>query len=826
MNDKIINEINNKTIRVKFNVKTDDKCGVSQMTVLMMAIDSFVSILASHEDANVTSSKQENTFCVKIPYNVPSENLFNNIGFPAGLCGPFKRWSINFKASALSGKSGIAGLVGSILSGVKNSNEKKGTDILDMVNRVSSSVQRLDDSEMATTLNHNKRLCIGTNFTITNSRQVNQRNLLRRQQSLDDKLQNIEDTNQYYNEQVEDEQEDNTYDDDNNNEEEEDEKNCCENKKQKINCQKDEDNNDMDERGIVFENTSSKKRKRKGKKNSSKKRSRRKGECSVNTLSFVEKYVGSCKSLGLKSTGCPPPSKEFTSLFMKGSEVDACYQTCQAMRGASRIRSLLNKYSNKELMKETEDKKGWTWVSPKDRRLVLVDTDSGEEVDVVFEVNCEKSKWFNHVTNTALNIKQWLRDTAQIIGNLRSLEKFLPQMGSSTPLIEINMLKTLAGLFSVRDTIGFKIPEHSQNILPKEWKIPISCMGIVSQRYDRIIEVMDLLITGGAFVTSCLNNAYFFEKGVVPKKYNLKNTWLHVDIMQLSTTIFRQVLNRTDKGYYYSTSGSKIVVCKDGISVKAVPGKSRIQFHDLSIVENNHKKLPPQQHDNQQQQQQQQPTRQSIDLAISSIINNYTDVSSKLRKRGIQNFLSDRGKASLDEMISKVGAFKALLECTVVTCIKNSKFSPNKLNNNQRYKSPLYSPSTATSSLRGAQSCNTERKVLFQSFEGENSDVEEDDDEKVKFRKNTSKTKNQNNNIEIYNDNYDEDDENNNSSFRDSCIVGFSSDDILKQRADYIRKTAALAALALTHHSLGSAMVTSNQNSDTLDPSSINGIKL
>ena len=779
-------------VRVMFTVETDDRSGVSQTAVLMLALDSFVSLLASSDRASVDSCKKESVFSIRVPFNTRAETVLNNAGFPAGLCGPFKRWSINFKASGLSGKSGIAGLAGSVLSDINTDIiGKKGTTILDMVNTVSKSAQQLDDSEMSRTLSYAKRLGADNSFSVCNSRQVNQHNLLRHQNTF---MRNLADNTQKMSAvkaevppvipegmQIKEKEPDTD---------------------ENASGDEEEEENDDEELGgsaaaAAEVREKGKKNRRDNKKTQAKKRSRsrRKGECSVNALSFVEKYAGNCKSLSVKSTGCPPPSKEFTSLFMSGSEADSYYQTSRSMRGASRIRSLLNKYGNnggKELMKKKVDGSGWRWVSPDNRRVILTDEESGEEIDLVFEVHCNKSDCFNDVTAIALNVKQWVRYTSKLIDNLKSIEEFLPSMGSATPFVVLNLMKTLAGVCSLRDTIGFRIPEHGKNLLPKSWIAPMSSMGITSQRYDRIIEVMDLLITGGAFVTSCLNNVYFYERGVIPN-----NTWPHVDAMKLSATVFKYVNSRADK---HGTAGSyassaPIVISKNGISIKS-GGTSQTHQHGSSGGGGSATAAP-----------QCRPTRQSIAMTISTIINNYTEVSSKHRECAIQKCLTEHGKTCLDSMIRNEGALRALTRCTVK--ITGGSLADKHISGrtpgsgSSTNNAVAAAANTPSASFSSSFSGNSKKRPVVKIESKEDADADDEKEEspyglKYLRKKNINKLK------KFKRQKKEEGSEN--GSDVDDVDDYDGEIDVRRIRVERTRKFMAIAALAFTHQSLGNAI--------------------
>ena len=173
----------------------------------------------------------------------------------------------------------------------------------------------------------------------------------------------------------------------------------------------------------------------------------------------------------------------------------------------------------------------------------------------------------------ASNVKHWVRNTSKFLDDLRVLDEHLPEMGSAATHIKANLLKTLAGVFTLRDTVGFRIPDRSKKWLPRTWNAPMSAAGIISCRYDKITEVMDLLITGGAFVTSCLNNAYFYERGIKPRN-GIANMWLHIDVLKLATKVLKHFNNRSNKtsaGKFYcssSPSATPIIITGEGIFLK------------------------------------------------------------------------------------------------------------------------------------------------------------------------------------------------------------------------------------------------------------------
>ena len=702
--DTVCSDPERNTTNITFAIETDVKCGVSQTAVLMLALDSFMSLVASSDCASVVSDKERSTFVVKVPHNVSGEILLNNNGFPAGLCGPFKRWSLSFKSADLSGKSGIAGLAGSALANPNDGFDVNGTGLVERMNSITAAARQLDDSEMGRMLSQNRRQGAGPRFSVCSTPQTNQVDALKYQK-------------------------------------------LYMKARTRATVAIEEDGT-----GDVTTHT----------KTPARKRSRRKGDCSANPLSFVDKFAGSGRSWGLKCVGHPGPSPEFTSLFLTGAEADACYHSCLSMRGASRVKSLLNKYGHKDLMKENPEGNAWVWSSPEDRKFIVVFED-GTERHITFRLVCGRSKLFDAVSTMASNIKQWASVTSKFLEDLHQLKEFLPKMGSAATHIRANLLMTLAGVFTLRDTVCFRIPDRCKIWIPKTWNAPMSAMGITSSRYDKIIEVIDLLVTGGAFVSSCLNNAYFYERGVKPRN-GIARTWLHIDMLKLATTVLRHACNRIDKTSsssfhcLSSPSAAPIIITEDGIK------------HNTSATANQ----PP------------APTRQSIDATIASAIQNFSDLSSSLRRKGIQKCLSEKGKASLDDIISRLGALQALRETTVVTtAVPTASSSCSIANRNSN------SFGGCRSSGGGSQ---RKRKRILQ--EGEEENVESDEEfedmkDNQQWRKQCQVRREEEAEESVYQSNE----------------FGYGSMPKRSQlRIEAVRKSAAVAALVLTRHSMDNAM--------------------
>ena len=644
LTDNISLSEDGRSVVVQFSVEVDDTHGVTQTAIIMLALDSLMSLLASSAHASVESDKEASSFTMKIPSTASGEELLNNKGFPVGLCGPFKRWSLNFKSATMGGKGGMAGIAAVVISDVdKNKGfDTSGTDIIERMHCVTSATQQLDDSEMVRTLNINRRTESGSRYSVNSTRHTNHKDM-QYQQTLYDKAAKEEKKQQKsqvisselkgFFETCEREE-----DDSEENEEEEEEEEDAED----INKEEKEEDNATTDAAHIDNGTLIGAR-------ATLKRSRCKRECSVNLQTFIHKFIGTAKKNASKgrqqTTYCyPPPSDTFTSLFMQASESDAFYQTCQSLRGASRLKSVLGKYAGRQhdrkhggnhqdgLYIRTEE--GWEWTSPENRRLVIVFPD-GSELVVLFKISCIRSEYFDKVSNTSAAAKNWMRVTVQLLRELKGIEAFMPLMGPSASAIQPNLIKTLVVVLNIRQTIGFRIPDHSKDWLPERRNTPLSSMGITSDRYDRIIEVMDLLMAGGTFVSACLNNAYFYERGIIPKSVSTmhkrqRQSWLHLDAMRLASIVLKYV--HKARGMQHQTT-----------AIASTP-----------------------------------PTRQSIGSAITSQIQNFSDLSCCMRKREIQNYVSEDGKADIDYRISNAGAFKALVESTVAAIAAEGSPPPIK----------------------------------------------------------------------------------------------------------------------------------------------------
>lgn len=125
LEDKFIFD-ENQNVEIAFSVEVDEKSCEQNIAVLLMAIDSFLSLLASSNNVQIFNSSnssasvkpgtttsvddnkddEQNTlpkddtheFALYVPVNTRFDNLLSHkigqIGFPAGNTGPFQKWSL------------------------------------------------------------------------------------------------------------------------------------------------------------------------------------------------------------------------------------------------------------------------------------------------------------------------------------------------------------------------------------------------------------------------------------------------------------------------------------------------------------------------------------------------------------------------------------------------------------------------------------------------------------------------------------------------------------------------------------------------------------
>ena len=162
-----------------FELNVDEASEEYHVAVLLMAIDSFLSLLSASSSVKIRSKRiktetdpegnNNGFFSLYVPTGVPMEYLLSNKlgqnGFPVGDSGPFRKWTT--------------------VNAVKISTNESNADVLDRLETVdrdtiSAAIRAtkktnryLDDSEMGRCLAFNKRNGKGEMFTMSSDRKAN-----------------------------------------------------------------------------------------------------------------------------------------------------------------------------------------------------------------------------------------------------------------------------------------------------------------------------------------------------------------------------------------------------------------------------------------------------------------------------------------------------------------------------------------------------------------------------------------------------------------------------------------------------------------------------
>ena len=336
---------------------------------------------------------------------------------------------------------------------------------------------------------------------------------------------------------------------------------------------------------------------------------------------------------------CLPPNNNFVSMFLTGCEVASCYNSCkQPLKGCTRLKSILTKHTNSIHFKAVStdvERDEWEWKSSGKRKVHLyLKTEGNGEKDIdtalEFVVKCRKSKRFETVTNTSNYVKLWIKNTCKLLPCLKLLEhgNHLQKMGSGTSNLRLNMMKITAGIMQIRETVSFKVPDAKVN-LPMEWKRPITSFGISSYRYEKVLGIIDTMLSSGLFLISALNDSYFIERDV---KVN-RDKWKCVDLIKMATDIFYLVnpVNASRKPLVY--------ISKEGI-----------EMHQTESLEP-------------------QSSKPHVDSLINSAITSYVEISQKLKKREMLSHACEKepgiNARFLESTITRNGTTDALCRFTV-----------------------------------------------------------------------------------------------------------------------------------------------------------------
>lgn len=440
-------------ISVDFELNVDEANGEYHAAVLLVAIDSFLSLLSASKSVR-SKTGPEGFFSLYVPAEVPVEYLLSNKlgqdGFPVGGSGPFRKWNM-VNAVKISANESNADVLVRL--------ETVDRDTISAAIRATKKTNKyLDDSEMSRCLAFNKKNGKGEMYTMSSDRKTN----------------NIR---------------------------------------------------SLEKGGVEV---------------IQKKKSRRKRDMSANPVVFVEKFVSPKKRKLVAAAMCEGASSaskrrktttissaaephQFTSMLMSPREFTIAYNSSSSLRGAQRTKSLINKYIS--LLKANFSKAPKNnpelsrWYSPEGRNIVVVgDCKEGSPhgmETIGFSVTCKKSELFKSVSSLHTLLRQWMKISSEIHSKITHVGENIPKMKTIAEVLKTSLKKTSKTMVrGVKPISSFKVPpcfadQKSGTLDGPSPPPPSSIMGISTERYAKIVEVFDYMMSGGVFVNAALNFMFF-----------------------------------------------------------------------------------------------------------------------------------------------------------------------------------------------------------------------------------------------------------------------------------------------------------------------------
>lgn len=563
---------------VEFDIDVNDTNGEHHAAIVLLALDSFMSLLSASDAVqtrSVTSSKSDKNnkerFSIYVPANAPMETLLNCIvgkrGFPAGDTGPFRKWNtVNaVKLSADEQFDDVAERLATV----------DGDTTAAAITAAKNLSRYLDDSEMGRCISLNNKNRRGDMFTVTSDRKAN-------------------------------------------------------------------NSRNLEKGGVVAEAAKVQKKK-----------SRRKRDIYANPAVLVEKFTANStvkKSQKRKATEASSSSPslllnqesryKFTSLTMSANDFLIAFDSSSSLRGSQRSKSLVGKFislSKTNLVKNKNNEKDKLlseWMSPEDRKLVIVCGASGgkgspfKTFEIRFKVKCYKSRLFDPVNVTSSTLKHFMKLTGVLIPYLKLFGKEIPKFDPIAKSIVLNLTKMVLCLVKgVRPIISFKIPNciSFENVVTEDskWNAQTFFIGMTGERYNRIIEVFDFMLSRGAFVSAALNSSFFLDAGIRYRHGNRSAAWVNIDIIKVAAECMHHV---TDVSRY---QGGNFPV-------------------DHPITKTN------------------ETTRQYIERKMSQPVELFIKTSYIYRHMNkIQTNITETGRKALDKLLDTRGAITAFMEGTI-----------------------------------------------------------------------------------------------------------------------------------------------------------------
>lgn len=492
-------EKENNRVSVDFELNLDEANAEYHAAIILMAIDSFLSLLSASNSVQTRSKRiktetdpdgnKKGFFSLYVPAEVPLEYLLSNKlgqnGFPVGDSGPFGKWN-TINAAKISANESNADVL--------NRLETVDRDTISAAIRATKKTNKyLDDSEMSRCLAFNKKKGKGEMYTMSSDRKAN----------------NIR---------------------------------------------------SLEKGGAIAEAAIAQKKK-----------SRRKRDMSANPAIFVEKFTSpkrrklmtaamsggiskgrrisavsssSAVSTSIVITDINPSmiepntsrytsSRKFTSILMSPKEFFIAFNSSSSLRGAQRTKSLINKYITllkaNFLKAQRNNPQGILsrWRSPEGRNIVVVGnckegSPHGMET-IGFSVTCKKSELFKLFSSLHALLRQWMKVSSEIHSKITHIGENVPKMEMIAEVLKTYLKKTSRTMIKgLKPISSFRVPPcfaYKEQDLNQSDDISTSggpsnppsssIMGISNERYAKIVEVFDFLMSGGVFVNAALNFMFF-----------------------------------------------------------------------------------------------------------------------------------------------------------------------------------------------------------------------------------------------------------------------------------------------------------------------------
>lgn len=488
-------------VSVDFELSVDEANGEYHAAVLLMAVDSFLSLLSASNSVQTRSKwiktetdpegNKKGFFSLYVPAEVPVEYLLSNKlgqnGFPVGDSGPFRKWSTVNAVKISANESNVDAL---------DRLETVDRDTISAAIRATKKTNKyLDDSEMSRCLAFNKKNGKGEMYTVSSDRKANNIRSLEKGGAIAEAA-------------------------------------IAQKKKSRR-------KRDMSANPAVFAEKFVSPKKRKlmaaamcegassGSRASKERKTRTTSTASSSFFSSTTSTIN--PSILEPSTSRYSSSHKFTSMLMSPKEFTVAFNSSSSLRGSQRTKSLINKYisllkSNfSKAPKNNPERVLSRWRSPEGRSIVVVgDCKEGSPhgIETIgFSVTCKKSELFKSVSSLHTLLRQWMKVSSEIHSKITHVGENIPKMETVADVLKTSLRKTSRTMvrgvkpissFNVSPCFACKVQNRSDDLSTSSGPSnPPSVMGMSNERYKKIVEVFDALMSGGVFVNAALNFMFF-----------------------------------------------------------------------------------------------------------------------------------------------------------------------------------------------------------------------------------------------------------------------------------------------------------------------------